>query len=192
MPKASRKKQTRAARQATSEAPVADGRTQAAHGAPHERAAASLPILKKLSAEEETDTSASDKRWACAGLANLLADCDASTRRMLQSHKVVDLLLKSSQHGDILVQAEAVGALRNLAVSGGAEICAEMVNKGIISAISSHLDRITQRIQGTVEYAEDSHTHGVLWDWAENLSILIWCLAYVSMLNCGLKIKQNL
>lgn len=173
MPKASRKKQTRAARQANAEGPLA-GRNEAQANGTQERAAASLPILKKLAAE---DSSPSDKRWACAGLANLLQDCDDSTRRLLQSYKVVDLLLKACQNEDILVEAEAVGALRNLAVSGGSEICAEMVNKGIVSILSGHLEKISHRISGSVAYTEDSHTHGLLWDWAENLCILIWSLA---------------
>lgn len=176
MPKASRKKQTRAARQAASDGPAA-GRTDNnnTNSAPAERAAASLPILKKLASDETA--SASDQRWACAGLANLLADSDASTRRLLQSHKVVDLLIKMCGHAEIMVQAEAVGALRNMAVAGGTEVCAEMVNKGVVASLDVHFDAIIHRIQGNVSYAEDSQNHGMLWDWAENLCILVWSIA---------------
>lgn len=175
MPKASRKKQTRAARQQAAEGP-AGSRNDIANpsNGPKERAAASVPILKKL---ENPETSADDKRWACAGLANLVADMDANQRRMLQSQKIVDTLIRLVQEADILVQAEAVGALRNLAVAGGSEICAEMVNKGLVAGLTGHFEAISSRVTGSIEYSEDGHTHGMLWDWAENLSVLIWSLA---------------
>ena len=121
MPKASRRRKTRAARSEAAAGPSTLA-SPASKGAAREKQV--LPIITALSSENP-----SDRLFACAGLANLLCECDVPTRRLLGSHKIVDQMIARCNvtlEADASVRAEAVGALRNLAVEGGAEVCSEV------------------------------------------------------------------
>ena len=143
MPRASRQRRTRSARvEATA---VPNGTAQDSNAAPStSRSQAVLPILTKLKSED-----AADRLWSCAGLCNLISEGDANLRRLLGSHKVVDLLIErmdASKETDVQVRAEAVGAARNLAVEGGAVVCAEAsLTYFSARASSQNLHRCTTR-----------------------------------------------
>lgn len=70
--------------------------------------------------------SADDRLWAVAATSHILASADPGTRRALQSKNIVGLLLERLSDNQVEVQAEACGALRNLAIEGGHEVCAEV------------------------------------------------------------------
>ena len=55
-----------------------------------------------------------------------MVDSDDSTRRTLQAHAVVAKLIERLADDKVDCRAEAVSALRCLAVEGGPEICAEV------------------------------------------------------------------
>jgi hypothetical protein len=118
MGKAPRRKAIRQAREGESSA--------AKPGKPKKRQEKDvLPLLQQLDAE-----SADERTWACASLSLLLSESEMQTRRLVASHKVVDLLIgKSNAQGsesDVGVRTEALGALRNYAVECGQEVCAEV------------------------------------------------------------------
>lgn len=73
-----------------------------------------------------------DRTWACAAVCNLIQN-DAATRRMFQSKNVVGELIERLSDSVDEVVVESSGALRNLAIDGGHELCGEMYNKGIMS-----------------------------------------------------------
>lgn len=121
MPKATRRRKTRAAR---TDATAGPSSLAASASTPKVREKQVLPIFTALSSENP-----SDRLFACAGLANLLCDVDQPTRRLLGSHKIVDQMIARCNvtiETDSAVRAEAVGALRNLAVEGGTEVCSEV------------------------------------------------------------------
>jgi hypothetical protein len=68
----------------------------------------------------------SDRLWAASAISHILGAADAGTRRALQSKNIVGLLLERLQDKELEVQVEATGALRNLAIEGGFEVCAEV------------------------------------------------------------------
>jgi len=72
-----------------------------------------------------------DRTWACAAICNLISG-DAATRRLFQGKNVVGELIERLSDSVDEVVVEASGALRNLAIDGGHELCGEMYNKGIM------------------------------------------------------------
>ena len=121
MPRAPRKKPSRPVPYTT------DSNKAEKSTSPSKREKEVLPVLTQLTSATST---AEDRVWACAALSHLLSNPDPSVRRLLGSHKVVDLLIaKANVHGeekDVGVRAEALGALRNYAVEAGQEVCAEV------------------------------------------------------------------
>ncbi|EIW66481.1 hypothetical protein TREMEDRAFT_70084 [Tremella mesenterica DSM 1558] len=100
-----------------------------------------LPVLQKLKSPSHAD-----RTWACAAICNLIQD-DPATRRLFQSRNVVGELIERLSDSVDEVVVEASGALRNLAIDGGHELCGEMFNKGIIS----HLGVLSGKVSSTVE-----------------------------------------
>ncbi|WVQ78675.1 hypothetical protein IAT38_000762 [Cryptococcus sp. DSM 104549] len=140
-----------------------------------------LPILKKLKSTEYAD-----RTWACAAICNLIQN-DPATRRLFQSKNVVGELIERLTDDVDEVIVEASGALRNLAIDGGHELCGEMANKGIIS----HLIVLTGKISNTIDgilagpssenntdanFQERKHLLAL----AENVISLMWSLAEAS------------
>lgn len=79
-----------------------------------------------LSTQLSSD-SADDRLWATAATSHILSGADSGTRRALQSKNIVGLLINLlDDPASVEVQAETCGALRNLAIEGGAEVCAEV------------------------------------------------------------------
>lgn len=84
-------------------------------------------ILCVLSLTQLSSDSADDRLWATAATSHILSGADSGTRRALQSKNIVGLLINLlDDAASVEVQAETCGALRNLAIEGGAEVCAEV------------------------------------------------------------------
>ena len=88
------------------------------------RSAASL--ITSLPSLQLQSSSADDRIWAVSTVSHIISNGDHSIRRTLQSKKLVDILIQrlADEHSEI--QVEAVGALRNLAIEGSFEVCAEV------------------------------------------------------------------
>lgn len=87
----------------------------------------SLPVRMFLSRAQLSSDSADDRLWATAATSHILSSADSGTRRSLQSKNIVGLLIQRLEdQQSVEIQAEACGALRNLAIEGGAEVCAEV------------------------------------------------------------------
>ncbi|WWC96818.1 hypothetical protein V866_003693 [Kwoniella sp. B9012] len=137
-----------------------------------------LPILNKLKSPEYAD-----RTWACAAICNLIHN-DAATRRLFQSRNVVGELIERLSDSVDEVLVEASGALRNLAIDGGHEICNEMANKGIMShltvligKISNTIDSISSSSQPQKQTDEQFQNRKHLLSLAENVISLLWSLA---------------
>ncbi|KAJ7792504.1 hypothetical protein B0H14DRAFT_3499168 [Mycena olivaceomarginata] len=106
------------------------------------------PILSALGAgwtvsrEEEAEGSGGagsigadpTRKWACVVVSNLIQN-DPSTRRLLQVRgtNIVGALITRLTDSEEGVAIEALGALRNLCINGGYDICAEIYNKSILA-----------------------------------------------------------
>ncbi|ODN74945.1 hypothetical protein L198_08196 [Cryptococcus wingfieldii CBS 7118] len=135
-----------------------------------------LPVLKKLGSTEYAD-----RIWACAAISNLIQN-DAATRRLFQGNNVVGALIERLTDDVDEVVVEASGALRNLAIDGGRELCGEMANKGIISHLAVLIGKITttvdQIMTSTVPDTDESYqARKHLLSLSENVISLLWCLA---------------
>lgn len=85
-----------------------------------------LTLFPQLSDPDENE-----RAWACAAVTNLIQN-DPATRRLFQGKNVVGALVEMLTDGSDGVVAEAVGALRNLAIDGGFEVVGDMFNKGVM------------------------------------------------------------
>lgn len=129
------------------------------HGTLHlkgkEKEEAMLPILKKVSIAGMTiplmlipplqlsDPDENERAWACAAVTNLIQN-DPATRRLFQGKNVVGALVERMTDGSDGVVAEAVGALRNLAIDGGYEVVGEMFNKGIMVGLAGLVGKVSR------------------------------------------------
>ena len=68
----------------------------------------------------------SDRLWSTSAITHILSNADTGVRRALQSKNVVGLLIERLLDEELEIQVEACGALRNLAIEGGSEVCAEV------------------------------------------------------------------
>ncbi|WVW80287.1 hypothetical protein I302_102265 [Kwoniella bestiolae CBS 10118] len=137
-----------------------------------------LPILNKLKSPDHAD-----RTWACAAICTLIQN-DAATRRLFQSRNVVGELIERLSDSVDEVLVEASGALRNLAIDGGHELCGEMANKGIMShltvligKIANTIDSLSSSSQGQKLTDEQFQNRKHLLSLAENVISLIWSLA---------------
>lgn len=107
-------------------------------------------------------------------MCNLIQN-DAATRRLFQGRNVVGELIErlSDSVDDVVV--EAAGALRNLAIDGGQELCGEMYNKGIVP----HVVALAGKIGAALDAFDslDGQARQNLVSLAESVITLIWCLA---------------
>ncbi|WVQ77382.1 hypothetical protein IAR50_007067 [Cryptococcus sp. DSM 104548] len=135
-----------------------------------------LPVLKKLQSTEYAD-----RIWACAAISNLIQN-DAATRRLFQGNNVVGALIERLTDDVDEVVVEASGALRNLAIDGGRELCGEMANKGIISHLAVLIGKVSTTIDqimtSTIPDTDESYqARKHLLALSENVISLLWCLA---------------
>ena len=71
-------------------------------------------------------TIASERLWSISALSHILGASDVTLRRALQSQNVIGMLVERLLDSEVEIQVEACGALRNLAIEGGSETCAEV------------------------------------------------------------------
>lgn len=97
--------------------------------------------------------------------------------------QLIERLQADESHDEILI--EASGALRNLAIEGGTEVCGEMANKGILNPLRSLITKLLeffsrslQQIrQGLQALATEAQNWARLLIVAENVVTLFWSLA---------------
>lgn len=135
-----------------------------------------LPILQKM---ESVD--ASDRKWACAAVSNLIQN-DPSTRRLLQGKNVVGALITRLTDSEEEVIVEAAGSLRNLCIDGGYDICAEMYNKNILSTLKSFLPKISVTLSQYLEASPSTpeNARKLVYEFSESVITILWCLSETS------------
>ncbi|KAI0315662.1 ARM repeat-containing protein [Amylostereum chailletii] len=135
-----------------------------------------LPILQKM---ESPDVA--ERKWACVAVSNLIYN-DPSTRRLLQGKNVVGALISRLSDADEEVVVEATGALRNLCIDGGYDICAEMYNKNVIAPLQTFIPKISttlgQFLDSPKSAPENAQT--VVYAFADSVITILWCLSETS------------
>lgn len=135
-----------------------------------------LPIIQKL---ENPD--ASERKWACVAVSNLIQN-DPSTRRLLQGKNVVGALITRLSDSEEEVWIEAAGALRNLCIDGGYDICAEMYNKNILAPLKAFVPKISSALSQFLESPKTApeNARKVVYEFTENVNTILWCLSETS------------
>ncbi|KJA28497.1 hypothetical protein HYPSUDRAFT_129419 [Hypholoma sublateritium FD-334 SS-4] len=135
-----------------------------------------LPILQRM---ESAD--ASERKWACVAVSNLIQN-DPSTRRLLQGKNVVGALITRLTDSEEEVSVEAVGALRNLCIDGGYDICAEMYNKNILTPLKTFIPKISTTLSQflAAPKAAPENVSRIVYDFADNVITILWCLSETS------------
>lgn len=132
-----------------------------------------LPIIQKM---ESPDSS--ERKWACVAVSNLIQN-DPSTRRLLQGKNVVGSLITRLSDSEEEVWIEAAGALRNLCIDGGYDICAEMYNKNILAPLNTFVPKISSSLSQFLlsPKALPENARRVVYEFAENVITIFWCLS---------------
>ncbi|EJD54408.1 ARM repeat-containing protein [Auricularia subglabra TFB-10046 SS5] len=140
------------------------------------KAQAVLPIIQKL---ESADVA--DRVWACAAVCNLIQN-DPSTRRLLQGKNIVGVLITRLSDSEDEVVVEAAGALRNLCIDGGYEICAEMFNKNIMAPLKTFIPKISTVLGQLLENPKSApeNAQKLAYEFSENVITILWCLSETS------------
>ncbi|CAE6529682.1 unnamed protein product [Rhizoctonia solani] len=135
-----------------------------------------LPIIQKLNSED-----IAERTWACAAVSNLIQN-DPATRRLLQGKNVVGALITRLSDSSEEVAAEATGALRNLCIDGGFDICAEMFNKGIMGPLTEFIPKLSTTLQNVLENPKSApeKVQELVYEFAENIITILWCLSETS------------
>lgn len=135
-----------------------------------------LPIIQKM---ESLD--ASERKWACVAVSNLIQN-DPSTRRLLQGKNVVGALITRLTDSEEEVVIEAAGALRNLCIDGGFDICAEMYNKNILAPLMTFIPKISGTLSQFLSSPKNApeNAQRVVYDFADNVITILWCLSETS------------
>ncbi|KAG8219606.1 ARM repeat-containing protein [Butyriboletus roseoflavus] len=135
-----------------------------------------LPIIQKMESPD-----GSDRKWACVAVSNLIQN-DPSTRRLLQGKNVVGALITRLSDSEEEVWIEAAGALRNLCVDGGYDICAEMYNKNILAPLSMFVPKISIILAQFLESPRNApeNTKKVVYEFTDNVITILWCLSETS------------
>ncbi|KAG1749751.1 ARM repeat-containing protein [Suillus paluster] len=135
-----------------------------------------LPIIQKLESPD-----ASERKWACVAVSNLIQN-DPSTRRLLQGKNVVGALITRLSDSEEEVWIEAAGALRNLCIDGGYDICAEMYNKNILAPLKTFVPKISSALSQFLESPKTApeNAQKVVYEFTENVNTILWCLSETS------------
>ncbi|KAJ7292710.1 armadillo-type protein [Mycena rebaudengoi] len=135
-----------------------------------------LPILQKM---EGTD--AGDRKWACVAVSNLIQN-DPSTRRLLQGKNVVGALITRLTDSEEEVVIEAAGALRNLCIDGGYDICAEMYNKSILVPLRTFVPKLSTTLSQYLDSPKNApdNAQKLVYEFADNVITVLWCLSETS------------
>ncbi|KXN88885.1 hypothetical protein AN958_06755 [Leucoagaricus sp. SymC.cos] len=140
------------------------------------RNAAILPILQKMES-----IGAAERKWACVAVSNLIQN-DPSTRRLLQGKNVVGALITRLTDSEEEVVVEASGALRNLCIDGGYEICAEMYNKNILTPLTTFVPKISTVLSQHLSDSKSApeNAQKLVYEFADNVITVLWCLSETS------------
>jgi hypothetical protein len=124
---------------------------------------------------------ASERKWACVAVSNLIQN-DPSTRRLFQGKNIVGLLIARLTDSEEEVVVEAAGALRNLCIDGGYDICAEMYNKNIMAPLQMFVPKISSTLSQFLESPKTSpeNVQKVVYEFADNVITTLWCLSETS------------
>ncbi|KAL5536078.1 hypothetical protein ACEPAF_4183 [Sanghuangporus sanghuang] len=133
-----------------------------------------LPIIRKL---ESVD--AQERTWACSAVSNLIQN-DPSTRRLLQGKNIVGALITRLTDSVEEVVVEASGALRNLCIDAGYDICAEMYNKNILAPLQTFIPKISNALHHLVTSQKSENSSELVYGLAENIITILWCLSETS------------
>ncbi|KZT08776.1 ARM repeat-containing protein [Laetiporus sulphureus 93-53] len=135
-----------------------------------------LPIIQKM---ESID--AADRKWACVAVSNLIQN-DPSTRRLLQGKNIVGALITRLSDSEEEVVIEAAGALRNLCIDGGFDICAEMYNKNILAPLKTFIPKISATLSQFLDSPKTApeNAQRLVYDFADNVITILWCLSETS------------
>ncbi|KAI0066499.1 ARM repeat-containing protein [Artomyces pyxidatus] len=135
-----------------------------------------LPIIQKI---ESLDPQ--ERKWACVAVSSLIYN-DPSTRRLLQGKNIVGTLIGCLTDSEEEVVVEAVGALRNLCIDGGYDICAEMYNKQIIAPLQTFIPKISSTLSQYIEAPKTApeNAQKVVYEFADNVITILWCLSETS------------
>ncbi|KAJ7743939.1 armadillo-type protein [Mycena maculata] len=140
------------------------------------KAEAILPIIQKM---EGTD--AAERKWACVAVSNLIQN-DPSTRRLLQGKNIVGALITRLTDSEEEVVIEAVGALRNLCIDGGYDICAEMYNKSVLVPLRTFVPKISATLSQYLDGPKNApeNAQKLVCEFADNVITILWCLSETS------------
>lgn len=135
-----------------------------------------LPIIQKM---ESTDPA--ERKWACVAVSNLIQN-DPSTRRLLQGKNVVGALITRLTDTEEEVVVEAAGALRNLCIDGGYDICAEMYNKNILTPLKTFVPKISATLSQYLETFKSAPEgpQKLVYEFSDNVITTLWCLSETS------------
>ncbi|ORY72381.1 hypothetical protein BCR35DRAFT_307647 [Leucosporidium creatinivorum] len=214
MPKAPRhRKRVRTARLQASAAPLQpqdSNQAQTSNESPTPSQQHQQQQGKKVGKKEAEVTNLLDKLrsdkpderiWASAALSNILLTLPPVTLRLLLSKNLIGLLIERLTDAEESVAVEALGALRNLAVTSPSSIVSEMHNKRLLLPLmSTHVPLLVPRVhemllppaeplkptlpataeqrkQVDIQNAKNEQRRRMFWDWSENVFMLLWCLA---------------
>ncbi|KAF8346997.1 armadillo-type protein [Amanita rubescens] len=126
-------------------------------------------------------TESVERKWACVAVSNLIQN-DPSTRRLLQGKNIVGALISRLTDSEQEVVVEAAGALRNLCIDGGYEICAEMYNKNILVPLQTFVPKISATLSQFLESPKTApeNVQKVVYEFADNVITTLWCLSETS------------
>ncbi|KAF8140491.1 ARM repeat-containing protein [Boletus edulis] len=135
-----------------------------------------LPIIQKMESPD-----GSERKWACVAVSNLIQN-DPSTRRLLQGKNVVGALITRLSDSEEEVWIEAAGALRNLCIDGGYDICAEMYNKNILAPLRTFVPKVSTMLAQFLESPRNAPESAkrVVYEFADNVITILWCLSETS------------
>ncbi|KAF8167406.1 armadillo-type protein [Crassisporium funariophilum] len=135
-----------------------------------------LPIIQKMESPD-----AAERKWACVAVSNLIQN-DPSTRRLLQGKNVVGALITRLTDSEEEVVVEAAGALRNLCIDGGYDICAEMYNKNILVPLRTFIPKISARLSEFLAAPKTApeNIQKSVYELADNVITTLWCLSETS------------
>ncbi|KAF8560138.1 ARM repeat-containing protein [Imleria badia] len=135
-----------------------------------------LPIIQKMESPD-----GSERKWACVAVSNLIQN-DPSTRRLLQGKNVVGALITRLSDSEEEVWIEAAGALRNICIDGGYDICSEMYNKNILAPLRTFVPKISTILAQFLESPQNAPENAkkVVYEFADNVITILWCLSETS------------
>ncbi|KAJ7208068.1 armadillo-type protein [Mycena pura] len=135
-----------------------------------------LPIIEKMQG-----TDAAERKWACVAVSNLIQN-DPSTRRLLQGKNIVGALINRLTDSEEEVVIEAMGALRNLCIDGGYDICAEMYNKSILVPLRTFVPKLATTLAQYLDASQNApeNAQKLVYEFSDNVITVLWCLSETS------------